>query len=145
MYVPVDYSNNGSCGIYYFVLPFKYRLTDFHIVDPFDKPLKPIEDRKHFQYQLHWDENKQMQIVQMALRSGRGSFSFILKGKAELFDSGALFLESIKSEINLDDQIHDFFFDEGIKKSFWKNLKESLLLEPNFNGIGIDFKKLFKK
>lgn len=36
-----------------------------------------------------------------------------------------------------------FFFDEGIKKSFWQSFKESLLLEPNFNGIGIDLKKLF--
>ena len=37
------------------------------------------------------------------------------------------------------------FFNRGIRKSFWKNLKKSIILEPNFNGVGIDLKNLFKK
>ncbi len=47
--------------------------------------------------------------------------------------------------IHLDEDIREFFFDDGIKKSFWKNLKESILLEPNFNGIGIDLKEIISK
>lgn len=46
--------------------------------------------------------------------------------------------------IYLDDDIRKFFFDEGIKKSFWRDLKESVILEPSFNGIGIDLKRFFR-
>ena len=55
------------------------------------------------------------------------------------------FIDCKEQNIYLDEDIREFFFDDGIKKSFWKNLKESILLEPNFNGIGIDLKKLFQK
>ncbi len=74
-----------------------------------------------------------------------GSFSFILKGKASIESDEKNYIDYQEQRINLDDDIQEFFFDEGIKKSFWKNLKESVLLEPNFNGIGIDMKKLFKR
>lgn len=145
MYVPIETSNYGSCGIYNFILPFKYKLTKLHIVDPFDKTNTELEFRKHFKYQLYWDAEKNLQIVQMQLRSRRGSFSFIVKGNAMLSDESCLFLDCIESEIALDENIDNCLFDEEIKKSFWQSFKESIIFEPNFNGIGIDFKKLFKK
>ncbi|MGL5023226.1 MAG: hypothetical protein ACRC5S_07980 [Cetobacterium sp.] len=86
-----------------------------------------------------------MQIVQMELRSRRGSFSFIIKGKAALIEKRVLFLDYTKSEISLDREINNNLFNEKIKRSFWKSFKESIIFEPNFNGIGIDFKKLFEK
>lgn len=36
MFIPVESSRYGSCGIYNFILPVDYRLTELHIVDPFD-------------------------------------------------------------------------------------------------------------
>ena len=36
MFIPVESSGYGSCGIYNFILPVDYRLTELHIVDPFD-------------------------------------------------------------------------------------------------------------
>ena len=80
----------------------------------------------------------------MELRSGRGSFSFIVKGEAAI-KKEEKYLDYEEREIFLDSDMHDYFIDDVIKKSFWQNLKDSLLLEPNFNGIGIDLKKLFGK
>lgn len=70
------------------------------------------------------------------LKVSKKDKEFIFKNK---------FIDCKEQNIYLDEDIREFFFDDGIKKSFWKNLKESILLEPNFNGIGIDLKKLFQK
>ncbi len=145
MYIPVESSSMGSVGFYNFILPVGFKLTELHIIDPFDNSKKNFENKKHFKYNVFYDSESKIQIVHMELRSGRGSFSFILKGKASYEDCKNEFIRYQEQKIYFDRDIHDFFFDEGIKKSFWKNLKESLLLEPNFNGIGIDLKKLFKK
>ena len=96
------------------------------------------------EYDVFHDGESHIQIVQMQLRSTRGSFSFILKGKASIDDDENKFIDYKEQRICLDEEIQTFYFDEGIKKSFWKNLKESILLEPNFNGMGIDLKKLLK-
>ena len=121
--------------------------TDFKsifLLCAYDKVNTQLEYCKHFKYQLYWDNEKQLQIVQMELRSRQESFSFIVKGKAALPEENASFLECIQSEISLDEKIEDLFFDHEIKKTFWENFKESIVFQPNFNGIGIDLKK-FKK
>ena len=146
MGVPVETSESGSGGIYNLILPISYKFTSLHIVDPFDQRKLPIEETKHFEYTIYFDREKEMQIVQMQLRSRRGSFSFVVHGEAEKYQEGSTnYISSTESEINLDEDIKDFFFDEHIKKSFWRHLKESIQLEPNFYGIGIDVKKLFAK
>ncbi len=144
MYIPIESSNYGSCGFYSFILPIDYRLTELHIVDPFDKKNKNIKEKKHFKYDVFYDLEKKLQIVQMQLRSSRGSFSFYLTGKASMEGVNTDFVDYKEQNIYLDDDIREFFFDEGIKKSFWRNLKESVILEPSFNGIGIDLKKFFR-
>lgn len=144
MFIPVESSRYGSCGIYNFILPVDYRLTELHIVDPFDNN-KNLKKKKHFKYDVFYDCESHIQVVQMQLRSARGSFSFILTGEACIDDGKSKFIDCKEQNIYLDEDIREFFFDDGIKKSFWKNLKESILLEPNFNGIGIDLKKLFQK
>lgn len=141
--IPVGSSDMGNCGIYNFVLPVGYKLTELHIVDPFDKK-SSIENKKHFKYDIFYDEENKLQIVEMQLKSTRGSFSFILKGAVSNELDSNEFIGYQKQKIYLDKDVQQFFFDEGIRKSFWKNFKESLLLEPNFNGIGIDLKKLFR-
>lgn len=144
MYIPIESSNDGSRGSYNLILPIGYRLIELHIVDPFDKKNKEIEKKKHFIYDVFYDSEKKLQVVQMQLRSRRGNFSFYLTGRAKLESVNADFIEYRNQNIYLDDDIREFFFDEGIKKSFWKHLKESVILEPSFNGIGIDLKKLFR-
>jgi len=145
MYIPVGFSSEFSTGIYNFILPLGYRLSAIHIVDPFDTSKVKTVEKKHFQYHIYWDKQKRMQIVQMYLKSNRGNFSFILTGRAVIDSSDSVFCESKEQEIVLDQDIQDFFFDEGIKRSFWQNLKQSIIIQPNFNGIGIDLKTLLKK
>lgn len=145
MYIPIESSKCGSCGFYNFILPFRYKLTELHIVDPFDRTTSYIEKKKHFRYQIYWDNNKELQIVQMDLCSRRGSFSFILKGKASPYKENISFLECINSEISLDKNIDPTSLDTGLKETFWKNLLDSIILEPNVAGFGIDIKKFLKK
>lgn len=40
MYIPVESSKTGNCGIYNFILPIGYRLTELHIVDIIDEKQK---------------------------------------------------------------------------------------------------------
>lgn len=145
MYVPVEASRHGGCGEYSFILPFGFRLTDLHIADPFDKSSPDIETKKHFRYTIYWDAQKKIQAVQMTLLSRRGSFSFLVKGVAEAYQQESAYLPCIENDIVLDRNLSGNLFDNGIRRSFWRNLKESMILEPNFNGIGIDLKSLFKK
>lgn len=63
------------------MLPIGYRLTKLHIVDPFDKKNKDIKMKKHFIYDVLYDSEKKLQVVQMQLRSGRESFRFTLQEK----------------------------------------------------------------
>ena len=56
-------------------------MTELHIVDPFDKS-SPIKNKKHFKYDVFYDDESKLQIVEMQLRSRWESFSFILKGEA---------------------------------------------------------------
>ena len=51
MFIPVESSRYGSCGIYNFILPVDYRLTELHIVDPFDNN-KNLKKKKHFSKSL---------------------------------------------------------------------------------------------
>lgn len=85
MYIPVGASREAHAGIWNFILPPGLRLTELFVSDPYDKNEK-VEKKKQFKYQVLWDTECKTQVVSMELRSGRGSFSFIVKGKARLFN-----------------------------------------------------------
>lgn len=116
MYIPVERTRTGSCGIYNFILPVGFRLTDLQIVDPFDKNNK--SDKKQFKYEVFYDRDNKLQVVQMQLKSNRGIFSFVLKGEASAENSESEFISYQEQTIYLDEDIHDSLFDDGIKKSF---------------------------
>lgn len=139
--VPLESSRLGNQGFYYLVLPMGYSFTELYIVDPYDTKNEEISLKKKFRYDILHDYDKNIEIVQMELCSGRGSFSFIVQGIARKISNEKTFLSSKSTNIILDKDLESPFFDEGIKKSFWKNLKESFIFEPNWNGIGIDVKK----
>ena len=91
-------------------------------MDPFDKREK-IEDKKHFKYGIFYDKENQIQIVEMQLRSRRGSFLFILSGTASNENDLNEYMDYEEQKIYLDKDIHEFFFDEGIKNPFGRVLK----------------------
>ncbi len=98
MFIPVESSRYGSCGIYNFILPVDYRLTELHIVDPFDNN-KNLKKKKHFKYDVFYDCESHIQVVQMQLRSARGNFSFILTGEACIDDGKNKFIDCKEQNI----------------------------------------------
>ncbi len=55
MYVPVETSATGSSGIYNLILPLGFKFVELHIVDPFDIKKESFEEKKHFVYQVYYD------------------------------------------------------------------------------------------
>jgi hypothetical protein len=72
-------------GNYDFILPTGFRFTELHIVDPYDKSSKEIEQKKHFRYNIQWDTKCNTSLVSMELSSKLSEFSFVLAGKAKIF------------------------------------------------------------
>jgi len=130
-------SGGGSAACYSFMLPVSYKFTSLEIYDPYQK-----ED---YYYILYYDPSLRLQIVHMTIKPNNEYCSFNLAFQAEHETSNCNFLESYDTEIKLDRDLNDFFFDEGIKRSFFDDFKKATTLEPNFYGISIDLKKLFRK
>lgn len=146
MNIPLGSTNDGSGGIYNFVLPSAWRLTELYVVDPFDTRNDDFKRKKQFTYKILWDDDKKIQLVEMNLRSRRGSFSFKIYGTAEMiYKSTNRFVEAeeISDGVYLEDSLT--YFDKKVKNSFFEDLKNSLIVEPNFNGIGFDLKKFFQR
>lgn len=100
MGIPIGPSREAHGGIYNLVLAPGFRLIDFRIVDPYDHKHEDIRHKKEFQYDVIWDKECKVQLVEMDLRSNRGSFSFIAHGVSVLVDSPGehTFVEAQKSE-----------------------------------------------
>jgi hypothetical protein len=77
--IPVGSLDEGHIGIYNLILAPGFRFTNLRIIDPFDNKHKD-EEKKEFEYQVFWDKKYEVQLVEMNLRSRRGSFAFILNG-----------------------------------------------------------------
>ncbi len=57
-----------------FLLPPHWRLRDLKIVDPYDNSSEIMSEKKEFRYSVYWDEEYEIQMIEMELRSNRGSF-----------------------------------------------------------------------
>ena len=143
-YIPVGSSREGNCGIYNLVLPVGFRLVKLYVADPFDTNAKSIKKKKQFKYEIFYDNENKLQIVQIKLLSRRGSFSFIVDGTASIDSAEREYLSYQRKRIKYDDDIDGNFFDDGVKNTFWKSLLDAIILEPNFYGIGINLKNFIK-
>lgn len=77
--IPIGSIDEGHSGIYNLVLAPGLKFTNLRIIDPFDNKHKDKE-KKEFEYLVFWDKKYEVQLVEMKLRSRRGSFSFVLNG-----------------------------------------------------------------
>lgn len=98
--IPVGSSRNGHKGIYYLILEPDLRFIDLHIVDPHDDRTEDECLKREFKYDVFWDEEKNVQLIEMDLRSGRGSFSFLVCGSFVYVDCGGAntFIEAESGE-----------------------------------------------
>lgn len=146
--IPIGPSREAHGGYYNLILPPNFRLTEIHLVDPYDSKHERIEDKKHFQYNVYWDKSCNTNLVTMMLRSRRGSFSFIAKGSAQIFDTEkGKFVDSIETEYGiqrisnfhiLDDKAKGILTEKIAEKADWLELK------PNIFGVGINLNKVIK-
>lgn len=75
MFIPVESSRYGSCGIYNFILPVDYRLTELHIVDPFDDN-KNLKKKKHLNMMFFMIAKAIFKCCTNAVTFGKRKFFF---------------------------------------------------------------------
>lgn len=123
MFIPVESSKYGSCGIYNFILPVDYRLTELHIVDPFDNN-KNLKRKSTLNTMFLWLWKSYSSCTNAVTLGKRKFFFFILTGEACIDEGKNKFIDYREQNIYLDEDIQGFFFDDGIKNHFgkiWKN------------------------
>jgi len=150
MGIPIGPSKESHGGIYNLILAPGFRLIDLHIVDPYDNKHEDVKQKKQFQYDVIWDKECNVQLIEMHLRSNRGSFSFIACGTTVLADPDKEydFVKAEESEWEvsnltshcymLQDDGKEVLASELTKKMDWIDLK------PNICGIGINFNEILK-
>lgn len=149
MGIPLGPSRESHGGIYNFLLSPGWRLTEFYLSDPYDKKHEDIKKKKQFRYQAIWDKECNVQLVNMDLRSGRGSFSFIASGSAMLFNNGdkQRFIEADESDWAVSHVTDNHLLDGNGKKALALDIAEKsdwLELKPNVFGIGINLNQILK-
>jgi hypothetical protein len=149
MGIPIGPSRESHGGIYNLVLPPGFRFTDFRIVDPYDKAHAEITEKKQFHYIVVWDRECKVQLVEMDIRSNRGSFSFIANGTAVLVDTPGehQYVPSDESEWRISNITGHYLLSGDAKKALAKQLAEKMDwidLKPNIFGIGININEIVK-
>lgn len=147
MYIPLRSSARGYVGLWNLILPAGWRITELYLSDPFDKN-KDVKKKKQFNHKLYWDKQNHIQSIEMELRSVRGSFSFIVKGKAINISN---IIEPTKENlIPSDEDNYGFGTLEDISLSHSKGegiiryLQNNNLLElkPNIGGLGVNINEI---
>lgn len=147
MGVPLGASRDAHGGYYNLVLPPGFRFTDLHIVDPYDNKNDEVIKKKHFRYQSYWDKSCNTSLVNMDLRSGRGSFSFMLLAKAKLYqgEEDTVYYPSTISDYALTNITSIPILGKEATRTLGDNLaagSEWLELKPNIMGIGLNLNKI---
>lgn len=146
MYIPLGPSNRGNAGRWSLILPEGWRLTELYLSDPFDSRAEEVERKKQFNHKVYWDTQNLIQLIEMDLRSRRGSFSFIVKGKAINItkiseptqtnfincEESILGLKALnKVSIGLSDRFNNL-----------EKINNFLELKPNFAGLGVNINEI---
>jgi len=146
--VPVGPSRNAHGGLWNLILPPRWRLIQLHVVDPYDNTVEQIEQKKSFRHDVYWDTECETQLVEMELRSGRGSFSFIVKGEASLFDNDATqFAPCLETPYGVSRINYNNIIDQDGSNVLSERLNKGadwLELKPNLFGIGINLNQIIK-
>jgi len=149
MGIPIGLSRESHGGIYNLLLAPGFRLVDFCIVDPYDHKHEDIRQKKQFKYDVIWDKECKVQLVEMNLRSNRGSFSFIVHGEAVLVDSPGEhnFVEAKESGWQVSKLTNKHMLRDDGKQVLAKELAKKvdwIDLKPNVFGIGININEILK-
>lgn len=150
MGIPLGPSQQGVSGIYNLVLPSEWRCSELYISDPYDKQHDEIKKKKQFQHSVIWDPKCSTQLIEMQLRSRRGSFSFIVTGSASHIGGPPPATPYVASEERYG-AVSQIPFELPPDPKITRQDADELAggfkyidLKPNFFGLGINFNKIIK-
>ena len=147
MGLDVGFTKRAEGGMYYFIAPHGFRATGLYVADPYDRRTSDDYARKQFRYQLYWDTRFSSQVVEMDLRSSRGTFSFRLGGKFSPYTEDASFLGCHEAESIVNRATGDWHLGDGGQKALSRDMAsvlDSIELKPKLFGVGIDVPKFVK-
>ncbi|MBK5347009.1 MULTISPECIES: hypothetical protein [Bacillus] len=148
--LPLGPSNRGNGGLWNFLLPPRWRLRDLKVVDPYDNSTEIMSEKREFRYSVFWDEEYDTQMIEMELRSNRGSFSFEVIGTMSLIDtdeSKVHYVSSINTSFAIEKLENIRILDKGGKHMLSSQLAEKakwLELKPNICGIGLNINEIIE-
>lgn len=148
--LPLGPSNQGYGGLWNFLLPPHWRLRDLKIVDPYDNSSEIMSEKKEFRYSVYWDEEYEIQMIEMELRSNRGSFSFEVIGEMSLIDtdeSEINYVPSLTTRRSVEKLERIRILDKGGKFILASQLADKAKwfeLKPNFFGIGLNINSIIQ-
>jgi hypothetical protein len=148
--LPLGPSNRGNGGLWNFLLPPRWRLRELKVVDPYDNTSEIMSEKREFRYSVFWDEEYDTQLIEMELRSNRGSFSFEVIGTMSLIDtdeSEVLYVPSFTTGNAVERLENIRILDNGGKQILAYQLADKAKwfeLKPNFFGIGLNINAIIK-
>lgn len=150
MNLPLGPSNRAHGGVWNFLLPPRWRLRDLKVINPYDSTSEVMIEKKEFRYTVYWDEASSTQMVEMELRSRRGSFSFEVIGTMSLIDTDEQEVNYVQSNITnyaverleniriMDIEGQKMLSSQLAEKAKWLELK------PNIAGIGLNINAILE-
>lgn len=150
MHLPLGPSNTGHAGLWNFLLPPRWRLRDLKVVNPYDNTSETMIEKKEFMYTVYWDEVSSTQMVEMELRSNRGSFSFEVIGTMSLIDTDGEevgYTESIITNYAVERLENIRIIDSEGQAMLSSHLAEKakwLELKPNIAGFGLNINAILE-
>lgn len=148
MGIPVGPIDDAHRGYYNLLLAPGWRFREIRIVDPYDRKQNLIEKKRQFGYELFWDTKAKASVVEMELRSRRGSFSFVAHGTASLTltdPEGASYADALEVEDAVsrlsgyplpDDEGRRCLAEKIGEKADWLELK------PSIFGLGVNLNQI---
>lgn len=147
MGLDVGFSNRAEGGMYYFIGPFGWRAKQRFVSDPYDRKSTDDYKRKQFRHSLKWDTRFHSQLIEMDLRSSRGTFSFRTGGVFALADSKATFVEAQEDQGIVKRVVEDWHLRDGGGDAIKTDLADKVdwvEMKPKLFGVGININKIIK-
>jgi hypothetical protein len=146
MNIPLGPSNRGNAGRWNLLLPEGWRLTELYLSDPYDNKEEDVKKKKQFNYKVFWDTQNLTQLIEMDLRSRRGSFSFIVKGKARNITkitepTQVDFTRCTESNFGLK-TLNEVSIGFSNNINILDKINKFLELKPNIAGLGININEI---
>ena len=148
MGLDVGFSRNAEGGMYYFIGPLGFRARKLFVSDPYDRRTDDDYRRKQFYYNFWWDDDLKCQMIEMPLRSSRGTFSWRTGGVFELWRGGDGYVDCEVGRSIVSRVVGEGCLRGGggnaILEDWLKKVEEWVEVKPGIFGLSVDIKKMLR-